>query len=367
MDIYKEFNIKTVINAQSWVTKLGGSIMSREVLDAMNKASSAFVDVEELHEKCSEQIANLCDSESALITSGCASAIVLMSAAAICAKDESLLDEIPNLLKRKEILIHASHRNHYDSALEMTGAKLIEYKNIDDIRRKFTKESVAIAFVEAPFIGIGLGIDETVKIGNEFNLPVLVDASARIPPVNNLFKFINAGASMVSYSGGKGIRGPQNTGFILGKKSYIDLAKRNLICFSDTKAKIGRSMKVSKECLVGLVVALKLFLDINQEEIWDGWKEKAKFIVKELSNIEDLDVKLEDDGLNREGPQAVIYFNNNWKGLSPNEIRLLLEKGDPPIYVGTGGYKDEINLAMTNIQDGQEKIIVEKLKDILIK
>ncbi|MEC7920840.1 MAG: selenocysteine synthase, partial [Chloroflexota bacterium] len=108
MDIYKELNIKTIINAQSWVTKLGGSIMRPEVLDAMNKASSAFVNVEELHEKCSEQIANLCNSESALITSGCASAIVLMSAAVICAKDESLIDEIPNIINRPEILIDSN-------------------------------------------------------------------------------------------------------------------------------------------------------------------------------------------------------------------------------------------------------------------
>ncbi|MEC7880394.1 MAG: hypothetical protein VX590_00150 [Chloroflexota bacterium] len=367
MNIYEELNIKTIINAQSWVTKLGGSVMRKEVLDAMNIASSAFVNVEELHEKCSEQIANLCGSESALITSGCASAIVLMSAAVICAKDESLVDEIPNLKKRPEILIHSSQRNHYDSCFEMTGAKLIEYKNIDDLRKNFTEESVAIAFVEAPFIGLGLGIDETVKIANEFDLPVIVDASARIPPVDNLFKFINAGASMVSYSGGKGIRGPQNTGFILGKKIYLDLAKKNLICFSDTKAKIGRSMKVSKECLVGLVVALKLFLDLDQEKIWANWREKAKFIVEELSFLEGLDVKLEDDGVNREGPQAVIYFNNKWNGLSPNEIRLLLESGDPPIYVGEGGYGDEINLAMTNIQEGQEIIIVERLRKILIK
>jgi len=249
----------------------------------------------------------------------------------------------------------------------MTGAKLIEYKSADDLRKKVTRESVAVTFIEAPFIGLGLGIDETVKIANEFDLPVIVDASARVPPIDNLFKFINAGASMVAYSGGKGIRGPQNTGFILGKKYYLDLAKRNLICFSDSKAKIGRSMKVSKECLVGLVTALRLFLDIDQEGIWAKWKEKAKFIVDELSNIEGLDVKLEDDGVNREGPQAVIYFNDNWRGLSSNQIRSILKSGDPPIYVGEGGYEDEINLAMTNIQDGQEVIIVEKLKDILIK
>ena len=149
--------------------------------------------------------------------------------------------------------------------------------------------------------------------------------------------------------------------------TYVDLAKRNLICFSDSKAKIGRSMKVSKECLVGLTTALKLFIDIDQDTVWRGWKEKAKFIVDELSSIGGLNVKLEDDGVNREGPQAVIYFNDNWEGLDPKQIRLMLESGDPAIYAGTGGYGDEINLAMTNVQEGQEKIIAKKLKDILTK
>jgi len=366
-NIYDELNLGTVINAQSWVTRLGGSIMPPEVINAMNQASEGFVDIEKLHDKCSDQIAKLCNSESALITAGCASAIVLMSASIICNRDEKLIDKIPNLEFRPEILIHEKQRNHYDIFFEMTGAKLIEYRDKSSLINKISDKSVAVAFVEAPFLGSGLGIKETVNIAKEFNLPVIVDSSARVPPVSNLFKFIKAGANMVCYSGGKGIRGPQNSGFIIGDKKYIDLARKNLICFSDERARIGRSMKVSKECLIGITTALKLFLDTDQDAVWNEWKRKAGYIVNELLVIDGIDVKLEDGGINREGPQAVIYFTNSWTGLSAKEISSKLSNGDPSIYVGNDGYSDEINLAMTNVQDGEEIIIVKKLREILLR
>jgi L-seryl-tRNA(Ser) seleniumtransferase len=363
-DIYRNLGVMPVINAQSWVTKLGGSRMRPEVLDSMNKASQLFVDVEDLHYKCSQEIAQMCNADAALITSGCASAIVLMSAAAICKRDESLIEKIPNLNFRPEILIHKGQRNHYDSSFEMTGAKIIEFQSEEQLRQKFSQKTVAIAFVEAPFFDEGLGINKTIKLAGQLNLPVLVDASARIPPLENLYKFINAGATLVSYSGGKGIGGPQNTGFIIGQEDYISLAKRNLICFDTNKATIGRSMKVSKECLVGLTTALKIFLDTDQDLIWKMWKKKSELIVKALSHINGLNVVLE-EGVDREGPQAVIYFKDDWLGLRPEEIRKKLIEDTPPIFVGNGGYDQEINIVMVNLQDGEEDIIIERLKVLL--
>ena len=135
-DIYKNLNIKTVINGKSWFTNLGGSLMKPEVLDAMSQSSNAFINYEELHKKCSDQIAKLCQAESALITSGCASAIVLMSASVICKKDISAIDKIPNQKEEFQILISKHHRNHYDTSFEATGAKLIEYEDPVDLSKK---------------------------------------------------------------------------------------------------------------------------------------------------------------------------------------------------------------------------------------
>ena len=364
-DIYKNLNIKSVINGKSWVTNLGGSIMRPEVLDAMNEASSAFVDYEELHDKCSSEVASLCQAESALITSGCASAIVLMSAAVLCKKDISLIDAIPNQLEKFEILISKYHRNHYDSSFEATGAKLVEFENDEDLERKININTVAISYVEATFLENKIDFNKIISIANNNKIPVIVDASAKLPPVENLYKFYKGGASMVSFSGGKGVRGPQNSGFMIGKKEYINLARKNLICFNDTKSKIGRPMKISKECIVGLLTSLKLFLDTDQKAVWAKWKKKAKYVINELGKIVGIEVVLEDESTTREGPQVVFYFSDKWSGISPDKIKKELENGDPSIFLGDGGYGADMNISMVNVRDGEEKIIADRLKSLL--
>ena len=365
-DIYKDLNIKTVINGKSWFTNLGGSLMKPEVLDAMSQSSNAFINYEELHKKCSDQVAKLCQAESALITSGCASAIVLMSASVICKKDISAIDKIPNQKEEFQILISKHHRNHYDTSFEATGAKLIEYEDPIDLSKKINKYTVAIAYVEATFLEKKVDFNEVVEVANLNEIPVIVDASAKLPPLENLYKFTKAGASLVSFSGGKGVRGPQNTGFMIGKKEYINLARKNLICFDDIKAKIGRPMKVSKECIVGLVTALKIFLDTDQTAVWAEWKRKANYIMKHLGKIDGIKIVVEDESTRREGPQVIFYFSEDWKGMPPNELKRNLESGNPSIYLGDGGYGADMNISMVNIRDGEEKIISEKLKELLI-
>tara|TARA_Y100001936_G_C16071493_1_gene670944 strand:- start:597 stop:1709 length:1113 start_codon:yes stop_codon:yes gene_type:complete len=365
-DIYKDLNIKSVINGKSWFTNLGGSIMKPEVIDAMNQASNAFINYEELHEKCSDQVAKLCQAESALITSGCASAIVLMSASVLCKKDMTLIDKIPNQTENFEILISKHHRNHYDPSFEATGAKLIDFNDYKDLDEKINSKTVAIAFVEATFLENKIDFNQIISIADKNNIPVIVDASAKLPPLENLYKFTKGGAALVSFSGGKGVRGPQNTGFMIGKKEYINFARKNLICFSDKKAKIGRPMKVSKECIIGLTTALKIFLDTDQDTVWREWKNKAKYIINGLGNIDGIKIALEDESTVREGPQVIFYFSSEWKGIAPEELKRKLESGDPGIYLGDGGYGADMNISMVNIRDGEEKIITEKLKQLLV-
>ncbi len=364
-NIYEKLSIKTLINGKSWVTNLGGSLMKPEVLDAMNEASNAFVNYEELHDKCSNEVASLCQAESALITSGCASAIVLMSASVICKKDISMIDKIPNQTNNFEILISKYHRNHYDPSFEATGAKLVEFENYEDLEKKINPNTVAITYVESTFLENKIEFDKIVLIANQNNIPVIVDASAKLPPVENLYKFYKGGASLVSYSGGKGVRGPQNTGFMIGKKEYINLARKNLICFSDAKAKIGRPMKVSKECIVGLLTALKIFLDTDQDQVWADWKKKSQYVLGQLGNIEGIKIILEDESAIWEGPQVIFYFSDNWNGITAENLKRKLENGNPGIYLGDGGYGADMNISMVNIRDGEEKIIAARLKELL--
>ena len=125
-------------------------------------------------------------------------------------------------------------------------------------------------------------------------------------------------------------------------------------------------MKVSKECIVGLVTALKIFLDTDQDAVWAEWKRKANYIANQLGQIEGIKIVVEDESTVREGPQVIFYFTKDWKGISPDRLKRNLESGNPSIYLGDGGYGADMNISMVNVRDGEEKIISEKLKEILI-
>ena len=115
---------------------------------------------------------------------------------------------------------------------------------------------------------------------------------------------------------------------------------------------------------MGLVTALEMFIDSDQNAIYESWKQKAQSIADQLNNKPGLNIQIEENE-NRQGPQAVLYFEESWKGLSSSEIRESLEKNDPPIYVGVGGVSDEINIVVVNLKDGEETIIVNKLNELL--
>lgn len=368
-EIYKKLGVKPVINAKSWVTRLGGSLMPREVLSAMEDASKSFIDIVELHKAAGKVIANICKAESGLVTSGCAAGQVLMSAACITGTDKKIIGELPNpSTLKKEILIFKGQRNHYDRNLEMTGAILKEFGEEErvfpeDLYENINEKTCSVAYAMSPGLKLGLGVEKTAEIAHEFNIPLIIDASAVLPPMENLYKFIDHGADMIAFSGGKGIRGPQDTGFIAGNNDLIEAAFQNMICFDSPKATIGRSMKVSKESIVGLITALEMFIDSDQDAIWSSWREKAKFIVDQLNNRPGLNIQLEENE-NRQGPQAVLYFDDTWEGPSNSEIRKYLLDNDPPIHVG-GGIEEEINIVVVNLQDGEEVVISNKLKEIL--
>ena len=221
-NVYKDLGIKPVINAKSWVTIYGGSIMRPEVIKSIQEASSVFVDLEELHNVAGEFVSKVCGSEMSIVTSGCATSIVLMAAASITGKDKDKISKIPHTQGMKnEILIHQGQRNNYDKAFETPGGVLVEYDN-NNLEEKINEKTCAIAYVIAPFFDEGLGLSETIEIAHKNKLPLLLDAAAELPPRENLTKFISMGVDAVGFSGGKGIGGPQSTGILTGKKELID-------------------------------------------------------------------------------------------------------------------------------------------------
>ena len=370
-EVYKKLGVSPIINAQSWVTALGGSIMRPEVVQAMDDAANAFVDVKKLNLAAGEVVARSCGAERGLVTAGCSAAQVLMVAACMTGQSENNVEQLPDTTGMKnEVILFKGQRNRYDKAFVTAGATLIEYGSADsatadDLVDAINENTACIAYVVAPFVPQGIGLEETIRVAHEHGIPVIVDAAAEVPPRSNLSRFHKMGADMVAFSGGKGIGGPQSSGLLAGKADLMEAVVMNSLNLDSSVAGIGRPMKVSKENIVGLVTALQLFTDSDEAAEWEGWHSKAQFVVERLSGIAGVRVELEDDPAERQGPQPVLYFDDDFDGPSIADIKQRLEDGDPGIYVGGGGSREEINIVMVNVQDGEEIIIAERLNEIL--
>lgn len=370
-EVYKKLGVSPVINAQSWVTALGGSLMRPEVLQAMDDAAQVFVNMTDLNRAAGEVVARACGADKGLVTSGCAAAQVLMVAACMTGQNEDNVEQLPDTTGMKnEVILFKGQRNRYDKSFVTPGATLVEFgsetdASVEELEAAINEKTACIAFVVAPFLPTGIGLEETIRVARERNVPVIVDAAAEVPPRANLSKFIKMGADMVGFSGGKGIGGPQATGLLAGNSDLMEAAFMNSLNLYASVAGIGRPMKVSKENIIGLVTAIELFTDSDEASEWAGWQSKAEFVLESLSGIPGLRVELEDDPSERQGPQPVLYFEDDYDGPSIDEIKKQLEAGDPAIYVGGGGSRQEINIVMVNVQDGEEKIIAERLNEIL--
>ena len=370
-EVYKKLGVAPIINAQSWVTSLGGSIMRPEVLSAMDEAANAFVDIKKLNRAAGEVVALACGAEQGLVTAGCSAAQVLMVAACMTGQSESNVEQLPDTTGMKnEVVLFKGQRNRYDKAFVTAGAKLVTYGSehegtTDELEAAINENTACVAFVIMPFSSHGVGLEETIRVAHERGVPVIVDAAAELPPRANLSKFHKMGADMVAFSGGKGIGGPQSSGLLSGKADLVEAAVMNSLNLDSAVAGIGRPMKVSKENIVGLVTAIQLFTDSDEAAEWEGWQMKAQYVAERLQGIDGVHVKIEDDPAERQGPQPVLYFEDEFEGPTVSEIKEQLENGDPAIFVGGGSERAEINIVMVNVQDGEEIVIADRMNEIL--
>lgn len=369
-DIYDRLGVQKVINAQSWVTALGGSLMRPEVFRAMEEAGQHFVMMDQLYEAGGKVVARACGAEAGMVCAGAAAGNLLMAASVMTGTDDARIERLPDTTGMKnQVLIFKAQRNHYDKAFEQAGASLVDVgmpggATDYQLEAAINDNTAAVSYIFAPFIKRPVPLKRVVEIAHARGVPVIVDASAQVPPIENLTMPIKMGADMVTYSGGKGIGGPQNSGLLAGRKDLIAAAHKNYMNPGSPRASIARPAKVSKESIVGLVTAIELFLETDHAAVWEGWRAQAKHIAGKLQGIPGLRVVLEEHE-DRQGPQPVVYFEPGWKGPSPSEVRERLRSGKTPIVVGGGGYGDEINMSMVNVQPGEEKIIADRLLEIL--
>ena len=368
-DIYGALGVKPAIVASGSTTAYGGSKLRPEVLDSMEKASRMMVNMDDLNVAAGKVIAEVTGAEAGLVTSGSAGGLVLQAAAVMAGSDPASMAKLPKSDGLKnEIIMHTSHRFPYDQCYTATGATIV---NIGDGRRchpweleaAINENTAAIAYLFSGFISRrALPIEQVVEIAHARDVPVIVDAASYLPPRANLRRFIDAGADMVQFSGGKAVRGPQGTGILAGRGDLIEAAYAN----ASPHQFIGRGMKVAKEEIIGLVEALQIFVDEDEDAENRRFREMCQQVVDALIEAPGLEVSVKHDEWDYLTPIAVMRFTRDWRGPSRDEVDNAMASGDPPIYLHNIHNPDELAVDPFNLDERELDVVIRRLREELL-
>ena len=303
MSFYESLDVPPVVNAATTFTALGGSLMPDVVLDAMRSAAGSFVDMHALHLAAGRRLAELTNNEAAYATAGCGAAMVLSVLAARNRGNPGILNELPARERAPyEVIMHAAHRIPYDKMVQLAGATI---RQIGDMQQTFAWElesaiderTAAILYVAGSHLPqVALPLEEVVDIARRHDVPVIVDAAAQLPPMENLWRFTrDLGADVALFSGGKALRGPQASGLMAGRKDLVEAARQNGAPFQ----RWARPMKAGKEEIAGLVAAVDRFVHLDHDSLHAEWTRTVSTWHEDLSTMAGL--RVTPDALNEAG------------------------------------------------------------------
>ena len=360
-DYFKELGIRTFINAAGTYTSMTGSLMPKEVIDAINYGSLEYVNLDELQDKVGERIAELLECEYATVSSGCFGAMSIAMAGVMSGKDPKKIKQLPDTTGlRNEVILQESHTIGYAQALTNVGAKLVKVKTAEELENAINEKTAMLWFLNANTDRGDIKWEEFISLGKKHNIPTFIDCAADVPPVDNLFKFTRIGFDMVAFSGGKGLRGPQSAGLLLGKKEYIEAARLHTPPRGET---IGRGMKVNKEEVLGMLAALELYLSKDHQAEWKMWEDQIDLISESAKSVSGVETTIHVPPHANHVPSLKIRWDQSKVNISPDNVRKILRDGSPSIE--TVGNKNEIGITTWMMVPGQEKIVAKKIKKIL--
>jgi D-glucosaminate-6-phosphate ammonia-lyase len=368
--IVDDLGVVPLINAGGPNTKNSGSRPRPEAIEAMEAMSEVFVDMDELLLAAGERIAEITGNEAATITSGASGGLVVQAAAAMAKDDPERISQLPITEGiPSELIIQRGHRFIYDHLYLAPGSRFVEVGRsndctIDEIEDAITSETAGLIHLESPFKSeVAVPLTDLSGLAHNHGLPVLADCASMLPPRVNLTKFTGQGADLVSFSGGKAVRGPQSTGFLVGKLEWIEYARLN----NAPNPGVTRAQKVSKEEIAGLLAALAAFTSIDEEAETKNYRVQMNFVVDQIAEIPGIVAKVEHN-YDHYIPHAVVTFSENWKGPSYSEIADRMKAADPRVYVAVD-YRvpaRKMWIDPLNLQDGEVEIVAEQFRKILI-
>ncbi|TDO44647.1 L-seryl-tRNA(Ser) seleniumtransferase [Kribbella sp. VKM Ac-2527] len=344
--------VRPVINASATLTALGGSLIAPPALKAMADAAAHFVDLPELHARVGERLAELTGNEAAYVTSGAAAGITLTVAA--CTTDAR--QAFP---ASADVVTFASQRNGYDYAARLTGARIVEVgPSVDELELALEKRPVCVLwFAGAHYAAGALPVEEVIPVAREYGVPVIVDAAAQIPPVASLWRFtVELAADAVIFSGGKGLRGPQSSGLVLGSRRIVEGCRAH----GSPNQEIGRGMKVGKEELLGLLAAVEWTLEQDEDALLAGYE---RIVAGWVNGLRGLPGVVAERGYPSEAGQphgrAIVWLTAE-SGWTRDELVAALWDGDPRIAVGVVG-EEAIALNPQTLEPGEPDVVLDAL------
>jgi len=362
---YDELGVTTVINCEGTMTMLGGSVLRPELEAVMAMAGRHFVSIPELEVAAGKRIAEMLklpDGYTALVTSGAAAAIQSGLAGILTGDNEALIRQLPDLSGMKsEVIIQKSHRNPFDHQLRTTGVKLVEIETREQLHHAVSDRTAMMHFTNFANAAGQIKVDEWAKLAKQYNVPCMNDAAADTPPVSHLWDYTNMGYDLVTFSGGKAIRGPQCAGLLVGRKDLVAYALLNNSPHEDT---IGRSQKVGKEEIIGMVKALELYLREDHDALAREWQDRLDGISRELKKVPGVSTSFFTPDIANHVPHMQITWDSRIS-LTPQECSKLLRNSKPAIVIGGGEGRPGLAMNSFMLQSGEDKIVAEHLTRIL--
>jgi len=359
-DYFKELGIRPFINAAGTYTAMTASLMPPEVMDAINYASRHYVMLEELSEKVGERIAKLVKAEAAMVTSGAASALTLGTAGVLTGMDNQKMVDLPNLANMKsEVIIQKSHRFGYDHAVRNCGVKLIEVETREELERAITPQTAMMLFYNNNNPIGQIKDQEFVQLGKKHGVPTINDAAADVPPVENLWKYTAMGFDLVAFSGGKGIRGPQSAGLLLGRKDLVAAARRNAPPNGNT---VGRGMKVNKEEMVGMLAALELYVGKDHEKEGKEFDKRAEAIRGGAASVSGVKAEVFVPEVANHVPHVRVTWDGGTRQAADAAVKAMRD-GEPSIVIRNE--EAALIIGVWMMRSGEEKIVARRLKEVL--
>jgi len=361
-DYFRELGVRPFINAAGTYTAMTASLMPPEVMAAINYASTQYVMLDELHDRVGQRIATLLRGEAAMVTSGAASALTLGTAGVLTGTDRQKTVDLPDLSGMKsEVIIQKAHRFGYEHAVRNCGVRLVEVETREDLERAINEKTAMMLFYNNNNPAGRIQDEEFAQLGKKHAIPTFNDAAADVPPVDNFWKYTGMGFDLVAFSGGKGIRGPQSAGLLLGRKGLIEAARLNAPPNGNT---VGRGMKVNKEEMLGMLVALELFLAKDHALESREFERRAEAIRSSATTVPGVKAEVFVPEIANHVPHVRISWDGADEGTAAAAVNAMRD-GEPSIAIRSEGNGLVVGVWM--LQPGEEKIVARRLRQVLEK